>query len=94
MKKATASVAAALSGVNAEMALPRMAASAQEAMHPDMEVKRRLVIVNEHPFHGYACSWCGRKFPRTDIADVISPEALNQARMQREKDFLDHVCLR
>jgi hypothetical protein len=95
MKRATANVDAALSAVTAQMAGPRMTASAQEAMHPETEaMKRRLMLVNEHPFHGYACSWCGYKFPRTDVPDGASPEVLQRVRKRREKEFAGHVCLR
>jgi hypothetical protein len=94
MKRATANVDAALSAVKAQMAVPRVAASAQEAMHPETEaMKRRLVVVNEHPFYGYACSWCGYKFPRADVPDGASLEALQRVRKRREKEFSDHVCL-
>jgi hypothetical protein len=66
-----------------------------KAMYPETEANgRRLVIVNEHPFHGYACSWCGCRFPRTDDPKFDPIEALIVAKERREKRFADHLCSR
>jgi hypothetical protein len=90
MKRSTESLLGALT---VEMASPRIAASAQQELHPEGErVKRKLILINEASCHGYACSWCGCRFPRADVRNSGPLEALILARQQREKNFGDHIC--
>jgi hypothetical protein len=82
-----------LDALSVEMASPRIAASALEAMHPETEgPARALVLINDAPYHGYACSWCGCRFPRADVRHGEPLESLVLARQQRLKHFADHVC--
>ena len=94
MTKAKESAETALGALTAEMTKPPIAASALEAMHPESEwQQRKLVPMHQEPFHGYACSWCGCRFPKTDIpADVSLLETLRVSKVQREKRFVAHVC--
>jgi hypothetical protein len=93
MEKAKRSPKLALEALIVEMASPRIAASAQQRMHLETEgTKRRLILVDEAPYHGYACSWCGCRFPRADVSHCEPLEALILARQQRQKHFADHVC--
>jgi hypothetical protein len=83
----------ALGALTAEMASPRIAASAQEAMHPATEeTQRRLILINEPPFYGYACSWCGCRFSREDVRNGGPVAEIIRGREQREKHFAEHVC--
>jgi hypothetical protein len=84
---------AALGALTIEMASPRIAASAQEAMHPETEGReRKLVLFNRDPFHGYACSWCGYRFPESVISDRVSLfDKRHHFKLQREKEFSRHV---
>jgi hypothetical protein len=86
-----------LGALKIEMAKPPVAASAQEAMHPESRrIERQPVLVDEGLFHGYACDWCGCRFPdapegnvpgRATPAEEIFPFAT-----QREKLFAEHIC--
>lgn len=94
MSKSRESPTTALDELTAEMASPRIAASAQEAMHPETEgMERKLILVREDRFHSYACSWCGCRFPEIDIsirATLVQTPLLLEA--QRETRFAEHVC--
>jgi hypothetical protein len=82
-----------LGDLKAEMAKPPIAASAQEAMHPAIKrMERTLVLVNQGPFHGYACSWCGCRFPEVVPSNATLGENLLPFEAQREKRFAEHVC--
>jgi hypothetical protein len=86
-----------LGALRAEMAKPHVAASAQEAMHPESRrMERQLVLVDEGLFHGYACDWCGCRFPDGPEGDVpgraTPDEKLFLFAAQREKRFAEHVC--
>jgi hypothetical protein len=76
------------------MVNPRIAGSALEAMHPETEgIERKLVLFNRDPFQGYACSWCGYRFPESVISDRVSLlEKRHLFKLQREKEFSRHVC--
>src|ERR1700682_206805 len=84
----------ALGALTAEMTRSPIAASAQEAMHPEIKrMERQLVWVNQGPFHGYACSWCGCRFPEGDVPSRATlGEKLLLFEAQREKRFAEHVC--
>jgi hypothetical protein len=95
MIKTKESARCALGALTVEMTKSPIAASAQEAMHPADGRQRRLMLIHEEPFHGYACSWCGCRFPKTktDVPNPVSLfETLRLAREQRRKQFSDHVC--
>src|SRR5450432_2466780 len=86
-----------LGALRAEMAKPHVAASAQEAMHPETRrFERQLVLVDEGLFHGYACDWCGCRFPdgpESEVPGCATPaEKLLLFAAQREKRFAEHVC--
>src|SRR5450755_896510 len=86
-----------LGALKAEMAKPPVAASAQEAMHPETRrIERQPVLVDEGLFHGYACDWCGCRFPDGTGDDVpgraTSAEKTFLFATQREKRFAEHVC--
>ena len=75
------------------MASPRIAESAQEKMCPATGQKRRLKLIYEEPFHCYACSWCGSRFPIDDAPNGLTMfQILHLYRAQREKRFSEHVC--
>src|SRR5471030_765366 len=89
-----------LGALKAEMAKPPVAASAQEAMHPETRrIARQLVLVDEGLFHGYACDWCGCRFPDGppdgpggDVPGRATPaEKLSLVATRREKRFAEHV---
>lgn len=84
----------ALAALTVEMMKPPIAASAQEAMHPATEgTERKLVLVNQGPFRGYACSWCGCRFPEGDVVSrAMLGEKLLLFEANREKRFAEHVC--
>src|SRR5450755_1162648 len=83
----------ALDALTIEMASPRIAASAQETMHPSHGPQRRLVLIHEEPFDCYACSWCGSRFPTADAPNGLTMlQILHLYRAQREKRFAEHVC--
>lgn len=84
----------ALAALTVEMMKPPIAASAQEAMHPETEGPlRKLELINQGPFHGYACSWCGCRFPEGDVAiRATLGEKLLLFEAEREKRFAEHVC--
>lgn len=80
-----------LGALTVEMAIPRIAASAQRVMHPAHP--RRLVTITEKPIHGYTCSWCGCRFPETDVPTRATlGEDLLHFEAAREKRFTEHVC--
>lgn len=74
------------------MAKPRLTASALKAMHrKTRNEQRELVIVDA--FHGYECSWCGRRFPESAVPGNASLfEKRHLAKVFREKQFLEHDC--
>jgi hypothetical protein len=84
----------ALAALTVEMMKPPIAASAQEAMHPATEgTERRLVLITQGRFEGYACSWCGCRFPEGDVAiRATLGEKLLLFEAEREKRFAEHVC--
>ncbi|MDP9339960.1 MAG: hypothetical protein M3P45_13950 [Acidobacteriota bacterium] len=85
----------ALGALTAEMANPRVVASAQEAMHPAEVQPRRIVLIHEEDFHGYACSWCGCRLPGTEARGALTLlETIRASREQRKKYFAEHVCRR
>jgi hypothetical protein len=109
MSKTRESPHTALAALTAEMMRPPIAASAQVAMRPETEgTERKLVLVNEDPFQGYACSWCGCRFPDDGVPSsahqvfrsrakhrvhfVTLGEKLLPFEAQRQKRFAEHVC--
>jgi hypothetical protein len=94
MSKTRESPHTALAALTAEMTRPSIAASAQAAMHPETEgTERKLVLVNEDPFQGYACSWCGGRFPEDALpSSATLGEELLLFEAQRQKRFAEHVC--
>jgi hypothetical protein len=94
MRETRESPNTALVALTVEMMKPPIAASAQEAMHPETEgPPRKLVLVNQGPFHGYACSWCGCRFPEGDVPNRATlGEKLLLFEAEREKRFAQHVC--
>lgn len=84
-----------LRALKAEMTKAPIAASVLEAMHPEIKrMERELVLLNQGPFHGYSCSWCGCRFrfPEDDVRShtTLSEKLLVEA--QREERFAEHVC--
>jgi hypothetical protein len=94
MSETRESPKSALAALTLEMMKPPIAASAQEAMHPATEgPERKLVLIDQGPFHGYACSWCGCRFPEGDVAScAMLGEKLLRFEAQRETRFAEHVC--
>jgi hypothetical protein len=89
---ATKSAKAVLDELTAEMAEPRIAASAVAAVRRDDE-QRKLLLIHQGSFHGYACSVCGNRFLETSAPDGMSLfQMLGFYSEQREKQFTAHVC--
>ena len=88
----------ALGKLAAEMAVPTITASALRAQHAIHEGRhRKLELIDA--FHGFACSWCGCRFPETERSLGL-PGNLKLAERHRllaavrEKQFAAHVCAR
>lgn len=81
----------ALSALAAEMNVPHITTSAVRALHHLAPHARKLDFID--PFHGYACSWCGCRFPesRPPQGDSAAENLLLQ-KFHREKQFSRHVC--
>ena len=95
MAKASKSVATALSELTAEMAKPTMTASAMRAMHPKLGCQqRKLELIHHDSFHGYACNWCGCRFPNSKTVPVDASLFVEHHifEEQRDKFFGAHVC--
>jgi hypothetical protein len=82
---------AVLDALTVEMKKSPIAASAQEAMRPADGHRRKLLLIREQLFQGFACSWCGCRFPTSD-APMSLFETLSVASEQRVKQFAEHVC--
>jgi hypothetical protein len=93
MTKREQSHTAALHELTVEMAGQRIAASAEEAMHPQTgETNRKLAPIKERSFRGYACSWCGCRFPEPDARASAGAETNGFRETQRQARFVEHVC--
>ena len=89
--KVKRSIKSALDALATEMAQRPTAASAHEAMNPEHEGQyRKLVLIHENSFYGYACSWCGCRLTKIDDASLGGN--LSHFEMRLEKQFAAHVC--
>jgi hypothetical protein len=87
-KKRAIKVIAALS---AEMSVPHITTSALRALHQFAPRARKLHLIDS--FHGYACSWCGCRFPESRPPQGHSAiENSHLAKLHREKQFAAHIC--
>jgi hypothetical protein len=94
MSKTRESPHVALAALTAEMMRRPIAASAQVAMRPETKgTERKLVFTGQSPFHAYACSSCGCRFPEDDVPNSATlGEQLLLIEAQRQKRFAEHVC--
>jgi hypothetical protein len=89
--KVKRSTKSALDALATEMLQRPTAASAHEAMNPEQEGKhRKLVLIHENSFYGYACSWCGCRLTKIDDASLGGN--LSHVEKRLEKQFAAHVC--
>jgi len=89
--KVKSSTKSALDTLATEMLQQPTAASAHKAMNPEREGQhRKLELIHENSFYGYACSWCGCRL--TKIDDSSLGGNLSHFEMKLEKQFAAHVC--
>jgi predicted adenine nucleotide alpha hydrolase (AANH) superfamily ATPase len=88
----------ALGRLAAEMARPNRTASVlRSKLSKPGGSHRKLELIDA--FHGYACSWCGCRFPESALS-THTPKNLTVAQKrrrlaaEREKQFAAHVCSR
>ena len=88
----------ALGKLTAEMARPHRTASVlRSKLSKPGGSHRSLELIDT--FHGYACSWCGCRFPESVLAianakNLTAAQKRRRFAAEREKQFGAHVCSR
>ena len=80
---------AAIASVAAEMAKPRIAASAQKSLAKAPSQHRELVLIDQ--FFGFECSRCKCRFPESALHKGSSLSS-STAILQVQREFAEHVC--
>jgi hypothetical protein len=80
-----------MAALSAEMNVPHITTSAVRALHQLASHARKLDFID--PFYGYACSWCGCRFPESrQPQGNFAAENSRLQKFHREKQFSQHIC--
>jgi hypothetical protein len=80
----------AIDALTAEMAKPRIAASAQKSVDSKAPSQHRELVLIDL-FHGYECSRCKCRFPESALHKGSSLSS-STAILQIQQEFAEHVC--